>query len=85
MGFSFYDIKNGTNKIIDATNGRLEANSDRKAEEIVSRFNGSRGFWVFLHAPAFIFVIAGTANYLQIFFKLSMPIAMLAGLLVALL
>lgn len=85
MGFSFYDIINGAQKVIDATNQRLEANSDRKAEEIVNRFNGSRGFWILLHAPAFIFVIAGTANYLQIYFKLSMPIAMLVGLVTALL
>ena len=85
MSYSFNDIKNGTQKVIDATNQRLEANSERKAKEIVSQFNGSRGFWVFLHIPAFIFVIAGTANYLQILFKLSMPIAMLVGLVTAVL
>ena len=85
MGYSFNDITNGTQKVIDATNKRLETNSERKAEEIVSRFNGSRGFWVFLHAPAFIFIIAGTGNYLQMIFKLPMPIAMLVGLVTAVL
>lgn len=85
MGYSFNDIKNGTKKVIDATNQRLESNSERKANEIVSRFNGSRGFWIFLHAPAFLFVIAGTANYSQMLFKLSMPIAMLVGLATAVL
>jgi hypothetical protein len=70
VGYNYNDIKTGVERVGQAIERNLEANSERKARALQKSFDGTRGFWFFLHVVFIPFFGASCYAFADTFLKL---------------
>jgi hypothetical protein len=80
---NYNDLKRAGQNIVKGIEDDLEKRSEEKAQKLVEKFNGTRGFWVLPHISGWMFVAAGVYSTLNTLFKVPVFIAAAIGFGVA--
>ena len=76
---SYNDLKRAGQKVFDSIEDGLERRSDEKAQDLVNRFNQTRGLWALLHIGIFVGVLVSVGTFVGVKFGLSTGVSMIVG------